>query len=449
MNELIEKNKELVRVLNQHRNAYYNLNAPSISDTEYDRLFDELKEVEAETGMILSDSPTQTVGYVPISELKKVELETPLLSLDKTKQAQELFSFIGSRAVLLMLKLDGLTVELDYDGGKLIRACTRGDGVIGEEVTHNIPAFKNVPLTIPYQKRLRISGEALICKDDFERLKLSLVDSNGKPYRNSRNLSSGSVRCLNPETCSKRQVRFLAFKVLEGLDENPNYKDSKNYRLYQLHKQGFQICPYTLKDHADYTLEELKQDINLLQEHAAQSHLPIDGIVVSYDSISYSESCGRTGRFYKDGLAYKFEDETFESVLRKIEWTPARTGEIAPVAIFDTVEIDGCEVSRATLHNLTFIKDLELMPGCRILVSKRNMIIPHIEVNLDRGSYQDFAPPTCPCCGAKTRVYSRTSSDGRLIETLHCDNPDCESQLLRRFVHFVSKKAMDIRGLSS
>lgn len=449
MIERIKKAKELVRTLNQHRHAYYNLNAPSISDREYDRLFDELKQLEEETGFVLSDSPTQTVGYTPVSKLEKVELETPLLSLDKTKQAEELFLFMGSHTALVMLKLDGLTVELDYGGGKLIRACTRGNGIIGEEITHNIPALKNVPLTIPYKKRLRLTGEALIYKDDFEQLKLTLVDSNGKPYRNPRNLSSGSIRCLNPETCSKRQVRFLAFKVLEGLDEDPNYRDSKNYRLFQLQQMGFEICPYFVADSASYVLEDLKKDIGQLQLLAEQNHIPIDGIVVSYDSVSYSESCGRTERSYKDGLAYKFEDELYETILREIEWTPTRFGEIAPVAIFDTVEIDGCKVSRASLHNLTFIKELELVPGCRILVSKRNMIIPHVEENLDRDSYQDLTPPTCPCCGEKTRVYSRKSSDNRMIETVHCDNPDCESQQLRRYAHFVGKKAMDIQGLSS
>lgn len=449
MINLIERIKELVRILNQHRHAYYNLNAPNITDAEYDRLCDELEHLEKETGVILSDSPTQTVGYSPVSELEKVSLETPLLSLDKTKQAEELLSFIGNRVALIMLKLDGLTVELDYEDGKLVRASTRGDGITGEDITHNVPAFKNVPLNIPYKQRLRVTGEAVIYKDDFEHLKHMLVDSNGKPYCNTRNLASGSVRCLNPETCSKRRIHFLAFKVLEGLGENPNYKDSKNHRLYQLHKLGFDICPYFFAEREGYTLESLKKDIGKLQNHAEQNHIPIDGIVVSFDSISYSESCGRTGRFYKDGLAYKFEDETYESVLREIEWTPTRTGELAPVAIFDPVEIDGCEVSRATLHNLTFIKNLELVPGCRILVSKRNMIIPHVEDNLDRGSYEDLTPPICPCCGKKTRIYARKSNDNRIIETVHCDNMNCESRQLQSFVHFVGKKAMNVYGLSS
>lgn len=446
---MIKQIKSLVKILNEHRHAYYNLNAPTISDREYDRLYDELEALEMEIGIVYANSPTQSVGYTPVSTLEKVHLQTALLSLDKTKQAQELLDFLDKRVALLMLKLDGLTVELDYEDGKLIKACTRGNGVIGEDITHNIPALKNVPLEIPYKHKLRISGEALIFKEDFDSLKDTLLDSNGEPYRNSRNLASGSVRCHNPAICAERQVSFLAFKVLEGLDEDPNYRDSKNYRLYQLNKLGFEICPYLLIDSSTYSLQSLENDIQKLQDFAGKNGIPIDGMVVTYDSISYSESCGRTNRFYKDGLAYKFEDETYETVLREIEWTPTRTGEICPVGIFDTVNIDGCEVSRATLHNLTFIKELELVPGCRILVSKRNMIIPHIEKNLDRGSYQDITPPFCPCCKKRTRIYSRTASNGRCIETVHCDNPDCETQQIRRFVHFAGKKAMDIEGFSA
>ena len=296
----VKRIKNLVKQLNEYRHAYYNQDAPLVSDAEYDRLFDELKELEEQTGFILSNSPTQTVGYYPVSELAKVTHPIPLLSLEKTKLISELLDFMKGQEVLFMLKLDGLTTKLIYEDGRLIQASTRGDGEVGEDITHNIPAFLNVPLTIPHKER----------------------------------------------------------------------------------------------------------------------------------------------------LAYKFEDDTYETFLREIEWTPTRFGEIAPVGIFDTVEIDGCDVSRASLHNLTFIKNLELVPGCRILVSKRNMIIPHIEDNLDRGRYTDITPPVCPCCGSKTRTYSRKTSDGRTVETLHCDNPQCDSQITRRFVHFASKKAMNIEGLS-
>lgn len=443
----LSKIKELVSTLNKYRHAYYNQDAPLVSDAEYDRLFDELKELEEQTGFILSNSPTQTVGYHPVSELPEVVHPIPLLSLDKTKLITALIDFIKGQDVLFMLKLDGLTTKLIYENGKLIQASTRGDGEIGEEITHNIPSFMNVPLTIPYQKRLVITGESFIPTNDFERLKDTLRDKNGKPYKNGRNFASGSARSLDPKNCIGRCVHFLPFNVLEGMDEAA-FPDSRSCKLDSLRELGFGFCPYISVKNPVLTREKVEEFIEQLITVAASQHLPIDGIVMIFDSLSYSKSCGKTGHHYKDGLAYKFEDDTYETVLRKIEWTPTRFGEIAPVGIFDTVEIDGCDVSRASLHNLTFIKNLELVPGCRILVSKRNMIIPHIEDNLDRGKYADITPPLCPCCGFKTRTYSRKTSDGRTVETLHCDNPQCDSQITRRFVHFASKKAMNIEGLS-
>lgn len=443
----LSKIKELVSTLNKYRHAYYNLDVPLVSDAEYDRLFDELKELEQQTGFILSNSPTQTVGYHPVSELPEVVHPIPLLSLDKTKLIAALIDFIKGQDVLFMLKLDGLTTKLIYENGKLIQASTRGDGEIGEEITHNIPSFMNVPLTIPYQKRLVITGESFIPTNDFERLKDTLRDKNGKPYKNGRNFASGSARSLDPKNCIGRCVHFLPFNVLEGMDEAA-FPDSRSCKLDSLRELGFGFCPYISVKNPALTREKVEEFIEQLITVAASQHLPIDGIVMIFDSLSYSKSCGKTGHHYKDGLAYKFEDDTYETVLREIEWTPTRFGEIAPVGIFDTVEIDGCDVSRASLHNLTFIKNLELVPGCRILVSKRNMIIPHIEDNLDRGRYADITPPVCPCCGSKTRTCSRKTSDGRTVETLHCDNPQCDSQITRRFVHFASKKAMNIEGLS-
>ena len=443
----LSKIKELVSTLNKYRHAYYNLDVPLVSDAEYDRLFDELKELEQQTGFILSNSPTQTVGYHPVSELPEVVHPIPLLSLDKTKLIAALIDFIKGQDVLFMLKLDGLTTKLIYENGKLIQASTRGDGEIGEEITHNIPSFMNVPLTIPYQKRLVITGESFIPTNDFERLKDTLRDKNGKPYKNGRNFASGSARSIDPKNCIGRCVHFLPFNVLEGMDEAA-FPDSRSCKLDSLRELGFGFCPYISVKNPALTREKVEEFIEQLITVAASQHLPIDGIVMIFDSLSYSKSCGKTGHHYKDGLAYKFEDDTYETFLREIEWTPTRFGEIAPVGIFDTVEIDGCDVSRASLHNLTFIKNLELVPGCRILVSKRNMIIPHIEDNLDRGRYTDITPPVCPCCGSKTRTYSRKTSDGRTVETLHCDNPQCDSQITRRFVHFASKKAMNIEGLS-
>ncbi len=444
----IQKITSLVQELNEHRHAYYNLNAPTITDKEYDRLFDELQNLEAETGFILSNSPTQTVGYYPVSSLKKVQHPIPLLSLDKTKQVSEITALLARNQALLMLKLDGLTTKLVYEDGHLIQASTRGNGETGEEITHNLPAYQNVPLSIPYQKRLVITGESYIHTNDFERLKETLTDSNGKKFRNARNLVSGTVRSLNPETCAKRCVYFSPFNVLEGLDESP-YSDSRQMRLSLLKELGFDTCPYISIEGPAPSEELAKISIDPLVAEAAKRYIPIDGIVAVFDSFSYSKSCGKTGHHYKDGLAYKFEDEQYETIFRKIEWTPTRFGEIAPVGIFDTVEIDGCEVSRASLHNLSFIKNLELVPGCRILISKRNMIIPHIEENLDRGRYQDTVPPLCPCCQSATWIKRRKTSDGRIVETVHCNNPACDSQILRKFEHFVNKKAMDIEGLSS
>lgn len=437
----------LVRRLNQYRHKYYNENVSVVSDATYDGLFDALKQLEQETGIILSDSPTQTVGYTPVSELPKIFHPIPLLSLDKTKLIRELLAFIGARPVLLMLKLDGLTTKLVYENGRLAEASTRGDGEIGELITHNLPAYVNVPMTIPYKKRLVLTGESFIPTDAFEQLKGKIRDHKGDPYKNGRNLASGSARSLDPANCKERCLHFLPFHVLEGLDEL-EVSDSRLGKLARLTDFGFGSCPYIYLDRQNLTEKALENYIGDLKTLADLMHLPIDGIVAVYDSLSFSKSCGRTGHHYKDGMAFKFEDETYETTLQKIEWTPTRFGEIAPVAVFDSVEIDGCAVSRATLHNLTFIKDLELSPGCRIAVSKRNMIIPHVEENLERGRYTDCVPPHCPCCKAETRIHKRTGSNGRIIETVHCDNPNCETQILKKFVHFVCKKAMNIEGLS-
>ena len=447
MSQTTERIHELVDKLNQYRDEYYNRNAPSVSDAVYDHLYDELERLEKESGIILSNSPTQTVGYKAVSSLKKVRHPIPLLSLDKTKMVSELAAFLKKHAALLMLKLDGLTVKLVYEDGKLVEGSTRGDSNEGELITHNVSAFRNVPLSIPYRKRLVITGEGFIHKSDFERLKDTLTGSDGKPYRNARNLAAGSIRCLDANICREREISFFAFNILEGMDEFTDIRDSRSSLLLSLSEYGFGICPF-LTVSPDETAEDLAVKIKTLTDLAEISDIPIDGMVLRFDSFSYSASLGRTGHHYNDGIAFKFEDDTYETVFRSIEWQTGRSGEIAPVAVFDTVEIDGCEVSRASLHNLTFIKGLELHPGCRILVSKRNMIIPHVEENLDRGDYQDMTPQTCPCCGQPTRTHSRAGDKGRMVETLHCDNPGCGSRILQKFVHFAEKKAMNIRGLS-
>lgn len=437
---------ELVTKLNRYRHEYYNLAAPSVPDAVYDHLFDELQELEKKTGIILSNSPTQTVGAAPVSSLKKVRHPIPLLSLDKTKQMEELLEMAGRSDSLLMLKLDGLTVKICYENGRLVEASTRGDGETGELVTHNIPAFYNVPVSIPHKGRLVVTGEGIIHQEDFERLREETAD--GKETGNARNLVAGSIRLLDPAACRKRHIHFYAFNVIEGMEGFGKIADSCGKLLEAMRSLGFEVCPF-LPLTTKVSVEELEKGICGLRDTADVKGLPIDGMVLRYDSLSYSRGCGRTGHHYKDGIAYKFEDEVQETVFRSVEWTPGRSGEIAPVAVFDAVEIDSCRVSRASLHNVSFIRDLELHPGCRILVSKRNMIIPHIEDNLDRGHYEKgMIPEKCPCCGKPVRSYVRKGSGGRIIETLHCDNTDCRNQLLRKLVHFAGKKAMDISGIS-
>jgi len=440
----IDKIRELTAKLNKWRHEYYNLNAPAVSDAVYDRHFDELKRLEINSGIIMSDSPTQTVGYKTVKGLEKTVHIIPLLSLDKTKQTIDLMRFIGFHNVLLMHKLDGLTVKLEYERGSLIQASTRGDGEEGEVVTHNARVIEGIPKQIPYKPRLVIVGEVYIQKNTFDKLRETLRDNIGNPYKNARNMAAGSIRCYDAASCTGRGLMFSPFAVIEGLDEDVKTKASKCLKLAMLKQLGFSPCEFILIKGKPAELEIINS-ISKLRTIAGDKGLPIDGIVVSYNDIPYSLSCGRTGHHYKDALAYKFEDDLHETILREIEWTPSRSGELSPVALFDTVEIDGCEVSRASLHNLTFIKGLELMPGCRILVSKRNMIIPHVEENLDRGHFKEknVIPNQCPCCEQPTRIQESNKT-----EVLRCDNPNCVIRNLRKFVHFVAEKAMDIEGLS-
>ena len=438
-----QKILELTNRINQWSHEYYTLGAPTVSDEVYDRFYDELERLERETGCRMANSPTQTVGYTVADGLEKTAHLIPLLSLEKTKQTSDLMRFIGDRQVLLMHKLDGLTVKLEYEDGRLLRASTRGDGNEGEVITHNASAISGIPVEIQHKQRLVVTGETYILKPVFERLRETLLDSSGNQYKNARNMASGSVRLLDASACAKRGLMFSPFSVQEGFSEDIQASESKFLKLMALKKLGFSTCEFfMLKTNASE--QDLMDCIEELKFLAEDSGLPIDGIVVTYNDIPFSLSCGRTGHHYKDGIAFKFEDDLFETVLQGIEWTPSRSGEISPVAVFNTIEIDGCEVSRASLHNLTFIKGLELSQGSRILVSKRNMIIPHVEETLDRGKYDEsIIPSTCPCCGAPTRVDASGAA-----ETLHCDNPACATQRLRQFVHFVSKKAMDIEGLS-
>ena len=442
------KVRKLTDFLNLARDEYYNKNEPSISDADYDRLFDELNQLEQQTGIVMANSPTQTVGYPAVSKLEKTTHTIPLLSLDKTKSSADLLNFMGGQVCMLMLKLDGLTVKLTYENGQLREAATRGNGETGEIITHNTCGIRGIPLQIPFPGRLVITGEAFIRPSDFEKLRNKLLDSTGEPYKNGRNLAAGSVRLLDAAACKERCVTFLAFCVLEGMDEIPEHAR----RLVALKQLGFGVCHY-IKNNRPLKIEELEGGIEQLKAKAEKGDVPIDGIVVKFNDVAYGQSCGRTGHHYKDGLAFKFEDDLFETKMYAVEWNPSRTGEITPVALLEPVSIDGCTVSRASLHNLSFMERLELMPGNRVLISKRNMIIPHVEENLDRGGFdlRRLVPPYCPCCSAPTRIHETKSIENgteRTTRTLFCDNESCATRHLRQFVHFVSKKAMDIEGLS-
>ena len=381
---VFEKQSELTERLNRYRAEYYDQNAPSVSDEVYDRLFDELTNMEKQTGVCMTNSPTQTVGYPVVSKLEKTRHEIPLLSLDKTKSSEDLMLFQANHQVMLMLKLDGLTVKLTYENGCLVEAATRGDGDEGEDITHNACGIGGISAQIPYLDRLVVTGEAFIRPSDFEVLKAALLDSNGKPYKNGRNLAAGSVRLLDASVCKERKVTFMPFSVLEGYSE----LTTKSQKLCQLPSLGFSICKFVVSKRV-LSRNEIEGGIEQLQQFARANDIPIDGVVISYNDIAFSKSCGRTEHHYKDGMAYKFEDEMFESRLQLIEWTPTRSGEMAPVAIFD---------------------------------------------------------------GHPTRIHESKgrTEDGeeRIIKTLHCDNSACETRRLRQFVHFVSQKAMDIEGLS-
>lgn len=438
-NNIMNRQKELTDLLNHYRYAYYVQSEPIISDEVYDRLFDELAEIEKNTGVTLANSPTATVGYEEVDSLNKVKHDIPLLSLAKTKSISDVTKFISVNNSMAMLKLDGLTVELDYENGELVQASTRGDGTYGENITHNVKFIKNVPLKIQFTQPLKVTGEAFINRKNFETLKERFRDSEGRTYRNPRNLASGAVRALNSKDCAERCVEFRAFSAIDGLD-----LPDKISVFRKLEELGFSVCPYK-EIGSDDNIEAI---INDFRTHAEENAIPIDGIVFSYTDVKFSKSLGRTGHHYKDGIAFKFEDELFESRLDHIEWNTSRTGLIVPVAVFDEVEIDGSRVSRASLHNLSFIEDLRLKNGNRILVAKRNMIIPHIEANLDYADEINAVfPDICPCCKHQTEIRISDSKD-KSVKTLYCTNPECSARHIKKFTHFVSKQAMNIQGIS-
>lgn len=434
--ENIARIKELTSLLNKYRDKYYNYSESLVSDAEYDKLFDELRELEAEEHFVLANSPTQTVGYEIVDSLKKVKHDHLMLSLDKTKSCQDLLNFAENREVALSMKLDGLTMSVKYENGKLVSAETRGNGIEGTDVLNNAKVMKNLPLTIDSKETLVIDGECIILRDDFERINAELSD--GEQYATQRNLASGSLSLLDNKIASQRGLQFWAWSLIEGTTGSFRRDMSK------LKSLGFTIvpCNYFNGDNVDiWGVEDLTIK---LKQVADKKGIPVDGCVITYDDIAYGLSLGNTGHHFRKSLAFKYEDETAGTVLRDIEWAVGKTGVITPTAVFDSVILDNTKVSRASVHNISIIKSLGLRKNCSIKVFKANMIIPQILSCEDDGDADFEIPKTCPCCGKPTTT--KISESG--AETLWCENPDCPEKNLAKFVQFVSKPAMNIDGLS-
>ena len=436
----------LVEFLNKCCDEYYNKNNPTLSDAEYDALFDELSALEAETGIVFDNSPTRRPGYEVLSSLQKVEHNIPLLSLAKTKNPADICAMLSKGDGYLGLKMDGLTVKLTFDNGVLTAAATRGDGAVGEVITHNAKTFVNMPAKIDYSGHLEITGEAFIDILTFNSIN-EMIENDEDKYSTPRNLTSGAVRQLDSKVCKARRVRFFPFNVLVGMDDI----SSKSARLDALHMLGFERLP-ALPAKTGETPEKIEKKLFELKDIARQNNLPIDGVVFTFDDVELGRAQGRTSHHFKDGIAFKFGDPGAKSTLLGIDWNISRTGQLTPIADFEPVEIDNTSVSKASLHNMTFVEGLKLIKGDEIYVSKRNMIIPHVEENLTlkttrRDSYILDYPNSCPVCGGATAVKT-SNNDGRDIKVLYCDNPRCAGKQVKKFTHFVSKSAMNIEGLS-
>lgn len=430
----IDRIKELCQILNKASESYYAKDEEIMSNYEYDALYDELVKLEDETGVVLSNSPTRQVGYEPVSSLPKYTHSSPMLSLAKTKDREELREWLGEKTGLLSWKLDGLTVVLTYQDGVLESAVTRGNGEVGEVITNNAKCFMNLPVTISYKGRLVVRGEAVISYSDFEKIN-SVIENAEEQYKNPRNLCSGSVRQLDPQITAKRNVRFFAFTLVEAL--GVDFNNSKLNQIEYLRKMGFEtvgekeVNRNTILDAIEWYSKEIKN-----------YDIPSDGLVLTYDDIAYGESLGRTAKSPRNAIAFKWQDEERETVLREIEWSPSRTGLINPVAIFDTVDLEGTNVSRASVHNLSVMKSLKLGIGDKILVYKANMIIPQIAANLT-GSDNIEIPEFCPVCNGETTINSTDGTD-----SLYCPNPMCPVKQLKSLSLFVSRNAMNIDGVS-
>lgn len=435
MNESsIKKMKELGEKLREASRAYYQEDREIMSNVEYDALYDTLSALEKETGIVLADSPTVNVGYEAVEQLPKEEHERPMLSLDKTKEREALREFIGEHPTLLSWKLDGLTIVLTYENGELIKAVTRGNGIVGEVITNNARVFKNIPLKISFKGRLVLRGEAIITYSDFEKINETIGDADAK-YKNPRNLCSGSVRQLNNEITAKRNVRFYAFSLVSA--EGVDFRNSREVQFRWLNEQGFDVVEYR-----KVTAETLDEAMDYFAEAVTTNDFPSDGLVALYDDIAYGESLGTTAKFPRNAMAFKWADEMRDTRLLEIEWSPSRTGLINPVAIFEPVELEGTTVSRASVHNISIMKELKLGIGDTIRVYKANMIIPQIAENLT-GSGNTPIPHTCPACGQETVVKKEND-----VECLFCVNPGCPAKKIKSFGLFTSRDAMNIDGLS-
>lgn len=429
-----ERMKELVSLLNKASRAYYQEAQEIMSNYEYDRLYDELKELEDELGITLSNSPTVNVGYEVVSELPKERHESPMLSLDKTKEVEELKNFVGDQKVLMSWKMDGLTVVLTYRDGKLYKAVTRGNGEVGEVITNNAKVFKNVPVQIAYQGELILRGEAVIGYKDFEKINQEIEDVDAR-YKNPRNLCSGSVRQLNNQITAKRNVMFYAFTLVQA--DGVDFQNSRACQMEWLKSQGFTTVEYYM-----VTRDTVEDEVAKFSSKISENDFPSDGLVLTYDDIAYGRSLGRTAKFPRDSFAFKWQDEIRETVLREIEWSPSRTGLINPVAIFDPVELEGTTVSRASVHNISIMEELELGIDDRIEVYKANMIIPQIAENLTRSGVKDI-PCKCPVCQGETKIRQVGNA-----KALYCMNPECQAKHVKSFALFVSRDALNIEGLS-
>lgn len=426
--------KELVRTLSEASKAYYQESREIMSNFEYDRLYDELLALEEETGTVLSGSPTQKVGYEVLSELPKEAHEKPMLSLDKTKSVEDLQAWLGDQKAVLSWKLDGLTVVLTYRGGELAKAVTRGNGLIGEVITNNVRVFRNVPLRIPFKGELVLRGEALMRYSDFERVNASIPEADAK-YKNPRNLCSGSVRQLDPKVTEERGVFFRAFALVSA--EGADFGNSCAAQFDWMAAQGFDVV-----EHVTVTAETLPEEVRKFEAAIPDNDFPSDGLVLLMEDIAYGQSLGTTAKFPRNAIAFKWTDETRETTLKEIEWSPSRTGLINPVAIFEPVELEGTTVSRASVHNVSIVKSLKLGVGDRIVVYKANMIIPQIAENLTQSGTAE-PPGVCPVCGQPTEI--RQEND---VLTLHCPNPDCVIKKIKRFALMTSRDALNAEGLS-